>query len=112
MEVTMSDLLDKLKVLNDNKDEIIKEVRGISTEGFTKNQAQNLRENAAQTESIEEILLYIDYQCARERKLKPAGTRLSELIKRHKDKGIDVIRYMLGIFARWVMIESKRGEQP
>jgi hypothetical protein len=36
--------------------------------------------------------------------------KLVELIKKYKSKDIEVIRYMLGIFARWVMIESKRGE--
>lgn len=110
----MSDFIAQLKVLNENKDKIIEEVRGISTLGVTKTQAQNLRENAARTESIDEILLYIDYQCVRDRNLKAAGTRLSELIRsykdRDKDKAIVLVRYMLGIFARWVMIESKRGD--
>jgi len=110
----MSDFLAQLKVLNESKDKIIEEVRGISTLGVTKTQAQNLRENAARTESIDEILLYIDYQCVRDRNLKAAGTRLSELIRcykdRDKDNAIVLVRYMLGIFARWVMIESRRGD--
>jgi len=106
----MSDFLNKLKVLNENKDEIIKEVRGISPQGVSKTQAQNLREYASRTESIDELLLYIDYQCVRDRNLKAAGMKLAELIKKHKSKEIEVIRYMLGIFARWVMIESRRGE--
>ncbi len=105
----MSDFLDKLNVLNENKDKIIQEVRKISTVGVTKNQAQNLRESAVRTESIDELLLYIEYQCVRDRNLKQAGAQLAELIKRHKEKGIEVIRFMLGTFARWVMIESKRG---
>lgn len=109
----MSDFLDKLKVLNENKDDIIKEVRGISTQGVSKNQAQNLRAYAVQTESIDELLLYIDYQCVRDWNLKPAWMKLAELIKKYKSKEIEVIRYMLGIFARWVMIEkSKKGERP
>lgn len=106
----MSDFLDKLNVLNENKDKIIQEVRKISTVGVSKTQAQNLRENAARTESIEELLLYIEYQCVRDRNMKQAATQLAELIKRHKEKGIEFIRFMLGIFARWVMVESKRGE--
>lgn len=106
----MNDFLDKLNILNQHKNEIIKEVREISTLGVTKTQAQNLREYAARTSSIDELLLYIDYQCVRDRNLKPAGVKLTELIKKHKSKEIEVIRYMLGIFARWVMIESKRGE--
>ena len=77
--------------------------------GVSKTQAQNLREYAARTESIDELLLYIDYQCVRDRNLKAAGMKLAELIKKHKSKEIEVIRYMLGIFARWAMIESKRG---
>lgn len=111
----MSDFLAQLKVLNENKDKIIEEVRRISTLGVTKTQAQNLREYAAQTESIDEILLYIDYQCAREKKenrrrfTKLMG-ELKALIITYKKKGIEVIRYMLGIFARWVMIESKKGD--
>jgi hypothetical protein len=106
----MSDIINKLKVLNENKDDIIKQVRGISTQGVSKNQAQNLRAYAVQTESIDELLLYIDYQCVRDRNLKAAGMKLAELIKKYQSKEIEVIRYMLGIFARWVMIESKRGE--
>jgi hypothetical protein len=106
----MSDFLEELKTLNNNKDAIIGKVRQIGTLGVSKTQAQNLREYAAQTESIDEILLYLDYQCARDRNLKPAGEKLAGLIKNYKDKGIEVIRYLLGTFARWVIIESKRGE--
>lgn len=106
----MSDFIDNLNLLNENKDKIIEEVKGISTAGVSKTQAQNLREYAARTESIDELLLYIDYQCVRDRNLKTAGTRLVELIKLYKDKGIDVIRYMLGIFARWVIIRSRSGD--
>lgn len=106
----MSNLIDNLNNLDRNKDRIIEEVKGISTVGVSKTQAQNLREYAARTESIDELLLYIDYQCVRDRNLKPAGNRLAELIKHHKDKGIGVIRYMLGIFARWVIIQAKSGE--
>jgi len=110
----MSDFISELNILNANKDKIIREVRAISTQGVTKTQAQNLRENAARTESIDEILLYIDYQCVRERNLKAAGSRLSELIKSYRDSeknnALVLVRYMLGIFARWVMIESKRED--
>jgi len=107
----MSDFLNQLNVLNQNKDQIIKAVREINTQGVSKSQAQNLREYAAHTESIDELLLYIDYQCVRDKNLKAAGTRLTELIKNHRDKGIGAIRFMLGIFTRWVMIESKKGEE-
>jgi hypothetical protein len=110
LEVKMSDFIEKLETLNKNKDTIIHEVKKIPTVGVSKTQAQNLREYAAQTQSIEEILLYIDYQCARYRNLKSAGLRLMDLIKRYKVHGIAVIRYILGTFARWVIIESKSGE--
>jgi hypothetical protein len=106
----MSDLLDKLKVLNENKDEIIKKVREIEIGEITTTQAQNLREYAAHTESIEEILLYIEYQNARERKFAKAGPLLIKYIKNYQSKGIDIIRYMLGIFARWVIIKTRRGD--
>jgi hypothetical protein len=110
LEGKMSDFIEKLEILNKNKDTIIEKVRQISTAGVSKTQAQNLREYSAQTQSIDEILLYLDYQCSRDRNLKPAGEKIAGLIKTHKDKGIDVIRYLLGTFARWVIIESKRGE--
>lgn len=103
----MSQFIEKLKTLNESKDTIITEIRGIESKGVTKTQAQNLREYAAQTGSIEEVLLYIDYQCARERTLKVPGHELRKLVEKHKRKGIEVIRYMLGIFARHVMIQSK-----
>ncbi len=107
----MSQFIEKLKKLNESKDTIISEVCGIDSEGVTKTQAQNLKEYANQTGSIEEVLLYIDYQCARERNFKEPGQVLKEVVGLHKDKGIEVIRYMLGIFARHVMIQSKqRGE--
>lgn len=106
----MSDLIEKLNILNQNKNAIIAEVKQISTAGVSKTQAQNLREYASQTVSIDEILLYIEYQCARDRNLKMAGEKLMDMIKKHKSKGIEIIRYLLGTFARWVLIESKRGE--
>lgn len=126
----MSDYLAKLQILNDNKDKIIADVRKINIKGdsqpkgntwgnhsskskdkgVSKTQAQNLREYATRTESIDELLLYIQYQCVREKELKEPFEELSKLITANKDKGIEVIRYMLGIFARWVMIESKRSE--
>jgi len=106
----MSDFISSLKVLNANKDNIIQDVRKISTQGVTKTQAQNLRENAARTDSIDEILLYIDYQCVRYRNLKSAGAQLSKLIKNYKERdkehALELVRYLLGTFARWVMIES------
>jgi hypothetical protein len=110
MEVNMSEFLEKLEILNQHKDTIIAEVKQISTTGVSKTQAQNLREYSVQTQSIDEILLYLDYQCARDRNLKPAGEKIMDMIKKHKAKGIHVIRYLLGTFARWVLIESKRGE--
>jgi len=106
----MSNFIENLKNLNQNKDIIIKKIREIDTTGVSKNQAQNLREYSTQTQSIDEILLYIDYQSVRDRKLTNAVEKLKVLINDHKDKGIDVIRYLLGTFARWVIIESKRGE--
>lgn len=112
----MSDFIEKLEVLNQNKSQIIKDVREISTVGVSKTQAQNLREYSVQTQSIAEILLYLDYQMVRDRKLQDAGKKLSSLIEQYKNKikkeeiRIYVIRYMLGTFARWVMIESKQGE--
>lgn len=112
----MSDFIEKLEVLNQNKSDIIKAVREITTVGVSKTQAQNLREYSVQTQSIAEILLYIDYQMVRDRKLQDAGKKLSSLIEQYKnkireeDKLIELTRYMLGTFARWVMIESKRGE--
>jgi hypothetical protein len=106
-----NEFIEKLKILNKAKDTIINEIRGIKSQGVSKTQAQNLREYAVQTSSIEEVLLYIDYQCARERTLKDPGQELRKLMEKYKDQGIEVIRYMLGIFARHVMIQSKeRGE--
>lgn len=106
----MSDFIEKLETLNKDKEKIIKEVRAINTAGISKTQAQNLREYSTRTQSIDEILLYIDYQCVRDRKLQDAGKRLTNLIEQYKGQGIEVIRYLLGTFARWVIIESKRGE--
>ena len=106
----MSDFIEKLEILNKNKNGIINKARQINTAGVSKTQAQNLREYSAQTQSIDEILLYLDYQCARDRNLKPAGEKLTGLIKEYQDKGIEVIRYLLGTFARWVFIERKREE--
>lgn len=105
----MSDLIKKMETLSQNKDAIIKKIREIDTAGVAKNQAQNLREYSMQTQSIEEILLYIEYQCAREPKLRNAGETLKSMIKDYRDKvkDIDVIRYILGTFARWVLIKSK-----
>jgi hypothetical protein len=111
MEGNMSEFLEKLEILNQHKDAIIAEVKQISTTGVSKTQAQNLREYSVQTQSIDEILLYLDYQCARDRNLKPAGEKLMDIIKKYKAKGIYVIRYLLGTFARWVLIEIKRGER-
>ena len=105
----MSDFIKKLETLNKEKKDIIGSVRQINTSGVSKTQAQNLREYARQIESIDEILLYLDYQCARDNKLKPAGEKLVVLIKNYKGKGIDVIRYLLGTFARWVLIQSKKN---
>ncbi len=107
----MSEFLEKLEILNPHKDAIIAEVKQISTTGVSKTQAQNLREYSVQTQSIDEILLYLDYQCARDKKLEPAGEKLKDMIKKYKAKGIYVIRYLLGTFARWVLIENKRGER-
>jgi len=107
----MSDFIKKLETLNKEKETIIGSVRQINTGGVSKTQAQNLREYARQIESIDEIQLYLDYQCARDNKLQPAGEKLAVLIKNYKDKGIDVIRYLLGTFARWVLIESKKNEK-
>jgi hypothetical protein len=110
MEGNMSEFLEKLEILDQHKNAIIAEVKQISTTGVSKTQAQNLREYSVQTQSIDEILLYLDYQCARDSNLKPAGEKLMDMIKKYKTKGIHIIRYLLGMFARWVMIESKRGE--
>lgn len=108
----MSEFIEKLKTLNESKDTLIAEIRAINSMGVSKTQAQNLREYAVQTNSIEEVLLYIDYQCAREKSLKEPGHKLSELIKKHKTKGIEVIRYIMGIFSRHVMIQAReRGEK-
>ena len=106
-----NEFIEKLKILNQVKDALITEVRGIESRGVSKTQAQNLREYAVQTNSIEEVLLYIDYQCARDRNLKEPGQELRKLMGKYKNRGIEVIRYMLGIFARHVMIQSKeRGD--
>ena len=110
----MSNLIDNLNILNQNKDKIIEAIKRINTGAMTNTQAQNLREYAAQTESIDEILLYIDYQCARERKENREKFRklvesLKKVIIEYKPKGIGVIRYMLGIFARRVIIRGKSG---
>ena len=107
----MSDIIKELKILKpEKKNDIITNVRRITIGEATKTQAQNLREYSKKTESIEEILLYLEYQCIREKKLKHAGLQVINLIKKYKGDGIDVIRYLLGTFARWVIIESKRGE--
>lgn len=103
----MSDLIKNMVTLSQNKDAIIKKIKEIDTAGVSKTQAQNLREYAAQTQSIEEILLYIEYQCARERRLQDAGDKLTKMITDYQREGIDVIRYILGTFARWVLIKSK-----
>jgi hypothetical protein len=112
MEATMSDFIKKLTELNKNKEGVIQDIRRISTDGVSKTQAQNLREYAVKTDFIDEVLLYIEYQCARDKKMQKAGKELKELIqKKYKDKDIDVIRYMLGMYARLVMIKSKQGEK-
>lgn len=104
----MSDFLDRLSKLKDNKDDIIKKVKEIEIGELTTTQAQNLREYAAKTDSIEEILLYIEYQNAREKKFRIAGPKLINLIKSYQIKDIEIIRYMLGIFTRWVIIKSRK----
>ena len=112
----MSNFIKKLEVLNQNKEQINRAIREIPTVGVSKTQAQNLREYSVQTQSIDDILLYIDYQMVRDRKLQDAGKKLMGLIEKYREKIkdneilIDMIRYMLGTFARWVMIESKKGE--
>jgi CO dehydrogenase/acetyl-CoA synthase gamma subunit (corrinoid Fe-S protein) len=102
----MSQLVEKIKNLNLHKDMIIKDIREIKSTG-SNTQARNLQEYAAKTDSIEEILLYIDYQCARDKKMLTQGRELKNLVEKYKDKGIDVIRYLLGIFARYVLIQTK-----
>jgi hypothetical protein len=106
-----NEFIEKLKILNKAKDTIINEIRGIKSQGVSKTQAQNLREIAVQSSSIEEVLLYVDYQSARNKIPKDVGRELRRLIEKHKNEGIEIIRYMLGVFARHVMIQSKeRGE--
>jgi predicted ThiF/HesA family dinucleotide-utilizing enzyme len=132
-----NEFIEKLKILDEAKDTIITEIQCIQTIAITKTQAQNLREYAVQTNSIEEILLYIDYQYARNLKnekakdpqkrkenkeynynLKCAINDLKKCIYYYKNKypaqkeaALEIVRYLLGIFARHVMIQSKeRGE--
>lgn len=103
----MNEYIKSLENLNKYKDAIIREIRDISTNGVSKTQAQNLREYATQTRSADEMLLYLQYQMAREKSLQSAGNQLAVLIKRYKPNGMVVIRYLLGTFARWVMIQDK-----
>jgi len=106
----MNEFIKDLNALNAVKDDIIKAVIEIETKGFSKTQAQNFREYSTKTTSIEELKLYLDYQCARDRKLKQAVGNLKKIIDNYKDKGIHVTRYILGTFARHVIINSKRWE--
>ncbi|MGD2089713.1 MAG: hypothetical protein PVH61_26290 [Candidatus Aminicenantes bacterium] len=109
----MSDLIKTSEILDtEKKNKIIRDVRQIEIKTELKTQAQNLRELSTKTESIEEILLYLEYQCAREKKwkLNDVGAKLKQKINEYKNDDIEVIRYLLGTFARWVLIESKRGE--
>ena len=99
--------IEKLKILNEVKDDIIKEIQRIKPKDISKTQAQNLRESAVQTGSIEEVLLYIDYQCAKKKIPKDSGRELMTLIEKHKAEGIEIIRYMMGVFARHVIIQNE-----
>jgi len=116
----MSDLYKKMEILNEKKkDNIIKDIMDIPIEvinnklAVSSTQAQNLREYATRTDSIEEILLYIKYQCVREGKMKNAGNKLEDLIdKKYRNDGIEAIRFMLGVFARHVKIKESGIKKP
>jgi len=128
-----NEFIERLKVLDEVKDAVITEIQAIQTKVITKTQAQNLREYASQTSAIEEVLLYIDYQCARNLKsdkvndpqkrkqnkvyndnLRQTSNDLKKCIEYYKNKYhtkkevvLEIVRYAMGIFARNVMIQSK-----
>jgi hypothetical protein len=131
------EFIEKLKILNQVKDTLIKEIQIIQTIAITKTQAQNLREYASQTDSIEEVLLYIDYQCVRnlksekvsDQKKRNENKKYNESLRKtsqdlkkciefykaeysaNKEAVLEIVRFALGVFARHVMIQSKqRGE--
>ena len=107
----MSEFLEELKIIEPKKkDTIITEVKQVIVETDLKTQAQNLREYSTKTESIEEILLYLEYQCARDKKWIDIGDKIINLVKKHREDGIEVIRFLLGVFARWVIIQSKKND--
>ncbi len=127
------EFIEKLKIMDQVKDAVVTEIKGIQTKAITKTQAQNLREYASQTSSVEEVLLYIDYQCVRNLKsekvkdpkkskenkeyndsLKQTSNDLKKFIESYKNKystnkevALEIVRYAMGIFTRHVMIQSK-----
>jgi len=112
----MHKVIEKIKFIDENKEEIINDVRKIpDVNGYSKSQAQNLREYSAKTQSIRDIILYIDYQCARfnsNDKFNNASKRLMKHIYEYERKyqtyAIDAIRYLLGAFARLVIIKTEK----
>ncbi len=102
--------LDRIIKLNQLKDPIIKEVRAVDFKGFSNTQAQDFREHAMQTVSVQEILLYLDYQMARNINLRKPGAALRQLVVKYNPKGIDVIRYLMGTVVRQVTIQNTQLE--
>jgi len=114
----MNEYIEKLTFLADHKEEIIDDVRKIKdVEGYSKSQAQNLREYSTRTPSVKDLILYIDYQCARFDKYKftSASKQLKDYIEDYEKKyspyGIEAIRHMLGAFTRLVIINEKNKKK-
>ena len=131
--IEKKEFIEKLKIMDQEKDAVVTKIKGIQTKAITKTQAQNLREYASQTSSIEELLLYIDYQCTRNLKsekdkdpkkrkekqeyndnLKQTSNDLKKCIESYKNKysskkevALEIVRYAMGIFTHHVMIQSK-----
>lgn len=107
----MNETIERLKILDKNKDDIIKKINELKPEKFSKSQAQNLLAYSIQTNSVNEVLLFLEYQMARNKDLGETGIELKGLIEEKKESGIEVIRYLLGMFTRKVVIAERAGKR-
>ena len=109
----MNEYIANLTFLAGHKEEIIADVRKLTdVEGYNTSQAQKLREYSTRTQSVKDLILYIDYQCARSDKPKflSASKQLKEYIEGYEKKyspySIEAIRNLLGAFA-WLVVISE-----
>lgn len=119
----MNETIERLKILDKNKDDIIKKINELKPEKFSKSQAQNLLAYSIQTNSVNEVLLFLEYQMAKDTKREGGKKELSDdekklienwkdlklLVEDYKGSSIEVIRYLLGMFTRRLVIVQHSG---